>query len=82
MSTPRLLAHKYELDEDRLLQTKAPRLLNTTLGVLWRVRMEWNSLLLELRLIGNLPRFKLKTKKWIIDNRTPEPGNMMTPDDD
>ena len=74
MDTPRLFRQNFELDNDKTLQTKNPRLLNTTLSVRWRVKTEWNKLPSELKNIGNLIRFKSRIKKWITENRTPEPG--------
>ena len=74
METPGLFRQRFELDDDKTLQTKNPRLLNTSLSVRWRVKTEWNKLPNELKNIRNLIRFKTRIKKWITENRTPEPG--------
>ena len=80
-STPLILSEKFTLDQDRLLYTDRPRLQNTAMGTRWRMMTEWNLLPRELRLMGTLPRFKIRVKKWIKDSRTPVPGNL-DPDPD
>ena len=73
--TPKLMADKFTLSEDYLLETTTPRLQNTAMGVRWRMRNKWNMLPIELRLLRTLPKFKLRTKNWIKENREHDPGD-------
>ena len=70
LGKPEYIANRMEVDTNELITTNEPRLLNTTTSFRWRTSKIWNTLLLELRSIGSLPRFKSKIKTWLINKRT------------
>ena len=69
LRTPRHLADKITRNPDNTLSTSIPRLLNTSLGLRWRMVDLWNHTPIELRDTRSLSIYKRKLKKWIISQR-------------
>ncbi len=63
------LADKIIIHPDMSITTSRPRLLNTAMGLRWRVCQQWGMLSEELRNINSLPRFKHRMKVWIKSQR-------------
>ena len=72
-STPPSLSSLINVDENCRLSTTRARLQITRTSFRWRSIPLWNDLQDDIRLCQSLPRFKLKLRKWIIEQR-PRPG--------
>ena len=74
MKIPEKMTSKISMNEEYLLTTAKPRILNTKLSFRWRAIKDFNSLPLEIRKNQSLPSFKRQVKSWIKGRRAPEPG--------
>ena len=73
--TPANIKHQITVNDDVTISTSIPRLQNTNNSYRWRSIDSWNNQPQELRHCGNIGKFKILSKKWIIDARPPETGD-------
>ena len=67
---PESMFENISVDNNFIIETSEPRLINTSTSFRWRTTLLWNELPQEIRMIASLPRFKNKIKLWIINRRT------------
>ena len=75
LKAPLYLVDKINISESGKMTMKNPPLINSTLGLRWRSTVLWNKLREEQILCASLPRFKKAVKIWILEKRSPDPGD-------
>ena len=66
---PHAIKERITLDDDCYVHMERPRLLHTTTAFRWRTAVIWNGLPSDIRHNLSLHNFKIRTKKWILEQR-------------
>ena len=72
--TPQYMDRLIEIEDDNLLSTSRPRLLQTANTFRWKTVHHWNQMSDSLRLEPRIGRFKKQVKQWLISKRTTDPS--------